>query len=127
MDITEISKIAKWMDTTDLEEITFKNKDNKISLKQRNDLNTQQNFKIQSNLIPINSPFIGIFRFSEKGKNYKVKEGDFVKKDQTLGFVEVLKEMKEIKSSVDGIVKIVSVEDNSCVEYSQPLFFIEPK
>jgi len=126
MNIHEISKIAKWMDSTDLEEITFKTKDNKLSLKQKNESHSQ-NFKIQANLISVNSPHIGVFRFSEKGKDIKVKEGDFVKKDQIIGYVEVLKELKEIKSSVDGIVKIISIEDNSCVEYSQPLFFIEPK
>jgi len=126
MDTKEIAKIAKWMETTDLEEITFRNKENKLSLKQKNDIYSQ-NFKIQANLISINSPYIGIFKFSEKGKNNKIKEGDFLKKDQIIGYVEVLKELKEIKSSVDGIVKIVAVEDNACVEYSQPLFFIEPK
>ncbi|PIS47195.1 MAG: hypothetical protein COT17_04700 [Elusimicrobia bacterium CG08_land_8_20_14_0_20_51_18] len=126
MNITEISKITKWMESTDLEEVTLRNGSNKLSLRHSN-APQNQNFKIQSNLVPAASPFIGIFRQSEKGKELKIAEGDYVRKDQTLGYVEVLKELKTIKSPCDGTVKIISVEDSRTVEYSQPLFFIEPK
>lgn len=126
MNITEISKITKWMESTDLEEVTLRNGSNKLSLKHTNSPQ-HQNFKIQANLVPVMSPFIGIFRQSEKGKEMKLNEGDYVRKDQVLGYVEVLKELKEIKSPCDGTLKIISVEDSSPVEYSQPVFFIEPK
>jgi biotin carboxyl carrier protein len=127
MNIEELSTIAKWMESTDLDELTYSNENKKISLKNSSMAQTNGNFKIESRLINVNSKFIGIFRKSPKGMDKNIKEGDMVKKGDVLGYVEVLNELKEIISPVDGLIKTVSVNDAQNVEYDQPLFFIEPR
>lgn len=125
MDVKTLSKITKWMETTDLEEITWKNGAEKISLKVNN--TPELHSKFSSTLVMVASPSIGIFRFARPGKTSALKEGVAVKKGQELGVIEVAKDLKPVTASGDGYLKIISVEDGKTVEYGQPLFFIEPK
>lgn len=125
MDVKTLSKITKWMESTDLEEITWKNGGDKISLKLNN--SPESHSKFSSTLEPVSSPSIGIFRFARPGKANTLKEGMAVKKGSELGVVEVAKEFKPVLAPTDGCLKIISVEDGKTVEYGQPLFFIEPK
>lgn len=126
MDIKTLGKLTKWMETTDLEEITWKGNGEKISLK-INNFPQQGQMLPGSSLVAVNSPSIGIFRFAPAGKSNLIKEGSPVKKGQELGVVEVGKEHKPVLSPENGSVKIMSVEEGKTVEYGQPLFFIEPR
>lgn len=125
MDIKTLTKISKWMETTDLEEITWKNGDDKISLKINN--NPAHTATISTNLEPVLAPSIGMFRFARPGKTNHLKEGASVKKGQELGVIEVGKDYKPVPAPADGLLKIISVEDSKPVEYGQPLFFVEPR
>ena len=125
MDVKTLSKITKWMESTDLEEITWKNGADKISLKVNN--SPEAHSKFSSALVTVQAPSIGIFRFARPGKTNSLKEGMAVKKGAELGVVEVAKDFKPVVSGADGYLKIISVEDGQTVEYGQPLFFIEPK
>ena len=125
MDVKTLAKMTKWMETTDLEEISWKNGDDKICLKLNNQ--PEHNISPASTMQPILSPSIGIFRFSTPGKTAIIKEGAAVKKDQQLGIIEVGKNHKSVTATVDGFLKIISIEDGKAVEYGQPLFFISPK
>ena len=125
MDVKTLSKLTKWMETTDIEEITWKDGEGKISLKLNNQ--PEHNAALSSTLIPVSSPSIGIFRFSRLGKTNTLKEGASVKKDQELGAVEVGKDHKPVPAPANGFLKIISVEEGMPVEYGQPLFFIEPR
>ncbi|MCX5785020.1 MAG: hypothetical protein NTX59_04980 [Elusimicrobia bacterium] len=120
-----LSKLTKWMETTDLEEITWKDGEEKISLKLNNQ--PEHHASLSSTLVPVSSPSIGIFRFAGPGKTNTLKEGSSVKKGQELGVVEVGKDHKPVSAPSDGFLKIVSVEEGKPVEYGQPLFFIEPR
>lgn len=125
MDIKTLTKISKWMETTDLEEITWKNGADKISLRINN--NPAHTATISSNLEPVLAPSIGLFRFARPGKTNHLKEGASVKKGQELGVIAVGKEFKPVAAPADGLLKIISVEDGKPVEYGQPLFFVEPR
>jgi len=125
MDIKSLGKITKWMESTDLEEITWRNGESKISLKVNN--SPESHHKFSSTIIPVCSPSIGVFRFAHPGKAAVLKEGMTVKKGVELGVVAAAKEFKPALAPVDGVIKIISVEDGQTVEYGQPLFFIEPK
>ncbi|MEI7481353.1 MAG: biotin/lipoyl-containing protein [Elusimicrobiota bacterium] len=125
MDVKTLSKITKWMESTDLEEITWKNGGEKISLKVNN--SPESHSKFSSTIEPVASPSIGIFRFARPGKAHSLKEGMPVKKGAELGVVEVAKDFKPVISPIGGCLKIISVEDGKIVEYGQPLFFIEPR
>jgi biotin carboxyl carrier protein len=125
MDVKTLGRITKWMESTDLEEITWKNGADKISLKVNN--SPEAHGKFSSTLVPVLSPSIGIFRFARPGKTNAPKEGLAVKKGAELGVVEVARDFKSVMPGGDGYLKIISVEDGQTVEYGQPLFFIEPK
>jgi biotin carboxyl carrier protein len=125
MDVKTLSKITKWMESTDLEEITWKNGGNRISLKVNN--SPESHSKFSSTIIPVCAPSIGIFRFARPGKAHTLKQGMGVKKGAELGVVDAAKEFKSVTAPGDGYLKIISVEDGHTVEYGQPLFFIEPK
>ncbi len=125
MDVKTLTKLTKWMETTDLEEITWRNGEDKISLKLNN--NPEQSAAIASSMEPVLSPTIGIFRFARPGKTNHLKEGSSVKNGQELGVVEVGKDFKAVTAPSNGLLKIISIEDGKPVEYGQPLFFVEPR
>ncbi len=78
-------------------------------------------------LLTVTSPVVGTFyRSSSPDVEPYVDEGDLVSRGQVLCIVEAMKLMNEIESEVDGRVVKVLVENESGVEYGQPLFVIEP-
>jgi acetyl-CoA carboxylase biotin carboxyl carrier protein len=72
------------------------------------------------------SPFVGTFYFSPApGKPPYVKVGDKIKVGQTLCILEAMKIMNEIDSEVQGELMEICVDNESLVEYGQPLFKIK--
>ena len=55
-----------------------------------------------------------------------VEVGSHVTKGQTLCIVEAMKLMNELESEIDGMVRVILVENEEPVEYGQLLFRIEP-
>lgn len=75
----------------------------------------------------IKSPFVGTFYSSPSpGKPIYVKIGDKVKVGQPLCVLEAMKIMNEIDSDVNGEIVEICLENESLVEYGQPLFKIKP-
>ncbi len=80
-----------------------------------------------ANHIAINSPMIGTFyRRPSPDKEVFVKVGDIVKPGDVVCIIEAMKLFNEIESEVSGKVVKVMVDDQSPVEYDQPLFIVEP-
>lgn len=78
------------------------------------------------NLHTIKSPMIGTFyRASGPGKPVFVNVGDDIKTGDVLCIVEAMKLFNEIESEVSGKIVKVLVDDNSPVEYDQPLFLVQ--
>ncbi|MEW6556576.1 MAG: acetyl-CoA carboxylase biotin carboxyl carrier protein [Elusimicrobiota bacterium] len=76
----------------------------------------------------IKSTMVGTFyRSPTPGGKPLAEEGDFVTVGQKVGIVEAMKVMKEITSTAEGKIVKVLVQDNTPVEYGQPLFEIEPQ
>ena len=73
----------------------------------------------------IKSPLVGTFYAapSPDAENF-VKVGDQVKKGQVVAIVEAMKLMNEIESEFDGVVEAVLINNETVVEYGQPLFRI---
>jgi acetyl-CoA carboxylase biotin carboxyl carrier protein len=75
----------------------------------------------------IKSPFVGTFYASPgPGKAVYVKVGDKVKTGQALCVLEAMKIMNEIDADVAGEIMEICVENESLVEFGQPLFKIKP-
>ncbi|MCX7905301.1 MAG: hypothetical protein N2446_01200 [Elusimicrobiales bacterium] len=123
MDLSLIEEIKEWFNSTDLDELHFKDSDFKLSLVKKGF--NSEDLKINSNLTPVFAPEVGVFSFSKKGKAINIKKGDKVKKEDILGYINLPSKTIEVKSPVDGIIKLIAVEEGSLVEYSQLLFVIE--
>ncbi len=125
MDAKILSEITKWSEETDLEEIIYKKEGDGFSI--QNGFTNLCNFLIEPSIINLNSTYVGIFRPSKIGQTLNIKEGDSVLKGDVIGYVEVLREYKEIISPVNGIVKSVCLKDGECAQYNTALFFIEKR
>ena len=74
----------------------------------------------------IKSPIIGTaYLASEPGGKHFVEVGKKIKKGDTIVIVEAMKTMNHVPSTLDGIVKKVSVEDGQPVEFGQVLIVLE--
>ena len=80
-----------------------------------------------ANLVEIKSPMIGTFyRKPSPDKDNFVDVGSAVKPGDTVCTIEAMKLFNEIESEVSGRIVKILVDDNSPVEYDQPLFLVEP-
>lgn len=80
-----------------------------------------------SKYVTIKSPMIGTFyRKSAPDKPTFVEVGDSVKPGDVLCIVEAMKLFNEIESELSGTIVKVLVDDNSPIEYDQPLFLVDP-
>ena len=80
-----------------------------------------------SKYITIKSPMIGTFyRRAAQDKPLLVEVGDEVTHGKTVCIIEAMKLFNEIESEVKGKIVKILVEDQSPVEYDQPLFLVDP-
>ncbi|EFD87791.1 acetyl-CoA carboxylase biotin carboxyl carrier protein [Oenococcus oeni] len=84
----------------------------KAKAKQQDDENTST----------INSPLVGVayLQANPDAESY-VKVGDQVKAGDVVCVIEAMKMMTEIKSSVSGTVAEILIDNESMVDYDQPL------
>jgi acetyl-CoA carboxylase biotin carboxyl carrier protein len=81
----------------------------------------------KGNLIEVKSPMIGTFyRSSSPDKPAFAEVGSTIKAGDTVCIIEAMKLFNEIESEVSGKIVKVLVNDNTPVEYDQPLFLVEP-
>ncbi len=88
---------------------------------------TEEKTEDTSKYIEIKSPMIGTFyRKPSPDKPPFVNVGDTVNEGDVVCIIEAMKLFNEIESEVSGKIVKVLVEDNSPVEYDQPLFLVDP-
>ena len=76
---------------------------------------------------PIVAPLVGTFyRASGPGAKPFVEEGDVVDEGQTVGIVEAMKLMNQVKADQAGKVAEILCGDGDWVEFEQPLMYLEP-
>ena len=81
----------------------------------------------EDNYITVKSPMIGTFyRRSAPDKPTFVEVGSTVGDGDVLCVIEAMKLFNEIESEVSGKIVKILVDDNSPVEYDQPLFLVDP-
>lgn len=73
----------------------------------------------------IRSPMVGVFYAAptEDSEPF-IKEGNHVKKGDTLCVIEAMKLMNEIPAEQDGVITGILVKNGQTVEYGTPLFQI---
>ena len=102
--------------------------DLKKSLKDTNEeINTQEivEEEIDSSKV-VKSPIIGTaYLAPEPGAKHFVEIGKKIKKGDTIMIVEAMKTMNHVPSTLDGVVKKISVKDGQPVEFGQTLIILE--
>ena len=80
-----------------------------------------------SNLITIKAQMIGTFyRSPGPEKDPFVEVGSVIKPGDKLCIIEAMKLFNEIESEVSGKIVKVLAEDQSPIEFEQPLFLVDP-
>ena len=80
-----------------------------------------------SNHVIIKSPIIGTFyRKPSPDKTSFVEIGQNIAEGDVLCVIEAMKLFNEIESEVSGKIVKILVDDQSPVEFDQPLFIIDP-
>ena len=151
MKIKEIQEIINFIKKSDLDDVSIETENIKIRVKKNNgNITTIEQPKVvkteiqpqappvenkiseekkenTSNEIIIKSPMIGTFYRSPNPESDPfVSEGDSIKVGQTICIVEAMKLFNDIESEVSGKIVKILVDDNSPVEYDQPLFEVDP-
>ena len=81
----------------------------------------------ENNYVTVKSPMIGTFyRRPAPDKEAFVDVGDSTKVGDTIFVIEAMKLFNEIESEITGKIVKILVDDNSPVEYDQPLFLVDP-
>ena len=94
---------------------------------QENISNIQPEKAENDNHIVIKSPIIGTFyRKPSPDKPSFVEIGKSIAEGDVLCVIEAMKLFNEIESEVSGKIVKILVEDQSPVEFDQPLFIIDP-
>ena len=79
------------------------------------------------NLHTITSPMIGTFyRKPAPDKASFVEVGAVISENSIVCVIEAMKLFNEIESEVNGKIVKILVDDNSPVEFGQPLFLVDP-
>jgi acetyl-CoA carboxylase biotin carboxyl carrier protein len=73
------------------------------------------------------SPMVGtVYLAPSSGAMPFVQVGDNVKAGDTLCLIEAMKMFNKIEADISGVISARLIENEQPVEYSQPLFIIEP-
>ena len=89
-------------------------------IKSNDDSSEIENYK------SVKSPIIGTaYLAPEPGAKNFVEVGKKIKKGDTVMIVEAMKTMNHVPSTLDGVVKKISVKDGQPVEFGQILIVLE--
>ena len=121
MDTSTLYDFIKWAKTTDLQEIICKRGSVNVEFKSAE---TAFN-SYTSKLTKVFAPAIGVYKSKNGKEKAKLQEGMLLKKGQFLGIVESYKTVVNISAPKTGILKSISIKEDTAVEYNQPLFFID--
>lgn len=82
---------------------------------------------VADHLTKVESPIVGTFyRRPSPDSEPFVKEGDRIKKGDTLCIIEAMKLMNEIESPASGRIEKILLNDGQVVEYGEVLFLLNP-
>lgn len=127
MNTDSLKDVLAWIRTTDLVEVAYDGKAGRFSLSSAQ-AGAPPPTVAAPRYVPVTSPAVGLFQWSELGKPRRAEQGASVPEGGLLGVVEVGKgKFVPIKSPCPGVLSRVLVDAGQAVEYSQPLFFIEPR
>ncbi|MDQ6967360.1 MAG: acetyl-CoA carboxylase biotin carboxyl carrier protein [Mariprofundaceae bacterium] len=146
MNITEIRKLIKLVQSSDITEIEVAEGESSIRISRQGNVAAPVAFAAPQQVIAapaaaqettttndadhehvVTSPMVGTFyRSPGPDSDSFVNVGDKVKKGDTLCIIEAMKLMNEIEAEYAGVVTEILVDNASPLEYGQPIFVIIP-
>lgn len=144
MDIAQIRKLIKLIQSSDVTEIEVTEGGNTVRVSRQGMVATAPAVQhvapapapaptapaaapAQQDENIVSSPMVGTFyRSPSPDSDSFVSEGSKVKKGDTLCIIEAMKLMNEIEAEYAGVVEKIFLENASPVEYGQSLFVITP-
>ncbi len=149
MKIKEIQEIINFIKKSNLDDVSIETENYKIRVKKNNGISEtiekpnevkkvsktieineekdETNKNTSSSNIIIKSPMIGTFYRSPNPESDPfITEGDSIKIGQTICIIEAMKLFNDIESEISGKIVKILVDDNSPVEFDQPLFEVDP-
>ena len=151
MDLNEIKKLIKIVETSDIEELEIQEDKFQIRVTKGKGMyqmpmmpampaapqqivapppaaapDAPKEAARSANVIEVLSPMVGTFyRAPSPDSKPYVEIGDTIQPGKTLCIVEAMKLMNEIEAEVSGKIVEILVENAQAVEYNQPLFLVE--
>ncbi|MDX8383887.1 MAG: acetyl-CoA carboxylase biotin carboxyl carrier protein [Ghiorsea sp.] len=151
MDISEIRKLIRLVQASDVTEIEVSEGENTVRISRQSMVTTvaaaPQMMAAPVAAAPVamaaaptlavaeeesdenifKSPMVGTYyAASSPDSDVFVSEGKSVKKGDVLCIVEAMKLMNEIEAEYDGVVEKILVKNAQPLEYGQPIFVITP-
>lgn len=135
MDIEQIARVVKLVESSQLHEVTIA--DNGQSIKVVNSLGVQSNVSANpieampthepeqtgSDVLQVGATYVGqVYLSEDDATDNLIKEGDHIQKGQTVCFIDELTRLQPVISNKEGVVTAVLVESGQNVEYGQPIF-----
>ena len=135
MDIEQITRVVKLVESSQLHEVTIA--DNGQSIRVVNNLGAQNNVSASpieatpthepeqqgSNVLQVGATYVGqVYLSEDDATDNLIKEGDHIQKGQTVCFIDELTRLQPVISNKEGVVTAVLVENGQKVEYGQPIF-----
>ena len=125
MKASGLQEMLAWMRKTDLVEIAWRRGEEAVELRLENAPPASAPFP-STTLVPVPSPGVGLFRFSEPGKPRTAVEGRAVAPGDTLGMLETGAAPVKVSAPSGGKLAKVLIDEGKAVEYGQLLFLIAP-
>lgn len=127
MNTESLKDILAWIRTTDLVEVSYEGKAGRFSLASAQGSAPPPPIAAPR-FVPAAAPAVGVFQWNELGKPRQAEEKSNVAEGAVLGVIETTKgKFTPVKSPCAGVLSRILIEAGQAVEYSQPLFFIEPR
>ncbi|WP_352257669.1 biotin/lipoyl-containing protein [Psychrobacter sp. TB55-MNA-CIBAN-0194] len=135
MDIEQIERVVKLVESSQLHEVTIA--DNGQSITVVNNLGVQNNVSANpieatptheteqtgSDVLQVGATYVGqVYLSEDDATDNLIKEGDHIQKGQTVCFIDELTRLQPVISNKEGVVTAVLVESGQNVEYGQPIF-----
>jgi oxaloacetate decarboxylase alpha subunit len=136
MNIDELRELILLFDQTSIAELEVQKDSFKVNLRKTAGGNSPAVLPVSpaaaepvydaAKRVEVLSPMVGTFYAAPSPDAPPfARQGDHVKKGQTLCIVEAMKLMNEIKAECDGTIVEIAVENAEPIEYNQLLFLIE--
>lgn len=134
MDIEQIARVVKLVESSQLHEVTIA--DNGQSITVVNNLGEHSNVSANaieatptnepeqqgSDVLQVGATYVGqVYLSEDDATDNLVKEGDHIQKGQTICFIDELTRLQPVISNKEGVVTAVLVENGQNVEYGQPI------